>query len=132
MKTDGGKFKAKVVSIDINGELLRKEMAALDSDNILTIEMDVVDEAAWKDAIKQTMERFGKLDILVNNAAQLYHIEYKSVGAGRASRHRKPRTARHSQCRYHRHRTSSNRLCMGRTQPTVLGREQAHQPHPFQ
>lgn len=43
----------------------------------LVIPGDIGDEAHCIDMVRKTIERFGKLDILVNNAA--YQMEYKSI-----------------------------------------------------
>lgn len=58
---------AKVVITDV----LDKEgqqVAAEIGDSAHYIHMDVTDENAWADAVKETVERFGKLNVLVNNA----------------------------------------------------------------
>lgn len=46
---------------------LASELAALGVD-VLSIDLDVASENAWLDAAKQIKERFGNLDVLVNNA----------------------------------------------------------------
>lgn len=38
------------------------------SDNILVTKLDVTDEASIKDAVAQTVEKFGQIDVLLNNA----------------------------------------------------------------
>lgn len=59
---------AKVVGTDINGELLEKNLSAFDSDRVLWVRQDVSKEEDWKEVIAKTLEKFGKLDVLVNNA----------------------------------------------------------------
>ena len=59
---------ARVVVADVNcqaGQAVADEIGA----NALFIELDVADEAHWQRAIAQTLARFGRLDVLVNNAA---------------------------------------------------------------
>ncbi|BAU72861.1 Oxidoreductase, short-chain dehydrogenase/reductase family [Metapseudomonas furukawaii] len=59
---------ARVVLADIDrdaGQALAAEIGA----NALFIELDVAEEVQWRRAIAQTLERFGRLDVLVNNAA---------------------------------------------------------------
>lgn len=73
---------AKVVAFDINTEellRLRGELAAY-TDNVLCLECDISDETAVNEAARVTLERFGKVDILVNNAAMWkYHCPFMEV-----------------------------------------------------
>lgn len=58
---------AKVVLTDINsekGEALATELG----DNALFIKHDVTGEADWTHVVKQTEDKFGRIDVLVNNA----------------------------------------------------------------
>ncbi|GAC1610227.1 MAG: glucose 1-dehydrogenase [Mycobacteriales bacterium] len=49
-----------------------KEVAAvLGEDRALALSLDVTDEQAWRDAVTAGEQRFGKLDVLVNNAGVL-------------------------------------------------------------
>lgn len=57
---------AKVVITDVQTDLGRQIAASLPDG--LFIEHDVRDEAQWRDVVAQTVARFGKLDVLVNNA----------------------------------------------------------------
>lgn len=59
---------ARVVVADINcqdGQAVADEIGA----HALFIELDVTDETHWQRAIAQTLAHFGRLDVLVNNAA---------------------------------------------------------------
>ncbi|MFC5696592.1 SDR family oxidoreductase [Pseudomonas sp. GCM10022186] len=59
---------ARVVLGDIDregGQALAAEIGA----NALFVELDVAEEAHWQRAIEQTLATFGRLDVLVNNAA---------------------------------------------------------------
>ena len=61
---------AKVVLTDLNDEAGR-QVAAEIGENALFIRQDIANEADWQNVIKVTLERFGRLDVLVNNAAIL-------------------------------------------------------------
>jgi NAD(P)-dependent dehydrogenase (short-subunit alcohol dehydrogenase family) len=45
----------------------------------LALEADVTEEAACKDMAAQTLEKFGRIDILVNNAALWVHVGHKPI-----------------------------------------------------
>lgn len=62
---------ASLVLVDINGEkldLLKTELAEY-GDKILTFVCDVSDEQAVSKVAEESLKAFGKIDILVNNAA---------------------------------------------------------------
>ncbi|MDH4558472.1 glucose 1-dehydrogenase [Pseudomonas sp. BN417] len=61
---------AKVVLTDLNEEAGR-QVAAEIGDNALFVRQDIASEADWQNVIKLTLEKFGRLDVLVNNAAIL-------------------------------------------------------------
>lgn len=59
---------ARVVVADVNcqaGQAVADEIGA----HALFIELDVADETHWQRAIAKTLAHFGRLDVLVNNAA---------------------------------------------------------------
>ena len=63
---------AKVVLTDINsdkGDALAKELG----DNALFIKHDVTNEDDWAKVVKATQEKFGQIDVLVNNAGITTH-----------------------------------------------------------
>ncbi len=68
---------ARVVIADIvDGSELASELAARHGANsVVSIETDVSDEGQVKTLVAQTMERFGKIDVLINNAALYAQLE---------------------------------------------------------
>ena len=61
----------RVAGVDMRGELLAEEMAKLRSgsaEETLALTADLANEAAVVAAVRQTVERFGRIDVLVNNA----------------------------------------------------------------
>lgn len=65
-----GKSGAKVVILDIDKEALDEIGDELDQMNIenLTLKTDVLDRESLKDAREKAIEKFGKIDILINGA----------------------------------------------------------------
>ncbi len=64
---------AKVVIAELSEERAEKAMAELsDKGDVVWIKTDIADEQSAKDCAAQTLERFGAIDTLINNAA-LYH-----------------------------------------------------------
>ena len=61
---------AKVVLTDLNEEAGRQVAAEIGS-NALFIRHDIASESDWQNVVKTTVEHFGRLDVLVNNAAIL-------------------------------------------------------------
>lgn len=61
---------AKVVIADVLEDAGRQVEAAINETGgeCLFVPLDVTDEAQWQQAIASTVARFGKLDILINNA----------------------------------------------------------------
>ena len=59
---------AKVVATDIQGEKLFANIEALNNENVIAVQHDVSSEEDWKNVVEKTLEKFGKLDVLVNNA----------------------------------------------------------------
>jgi 3alpha(or 20beta)-hydroxysteroid dehydrogenase len=62
---------AKVVFGDIRDDEGRKVEAAIGAagGDALYVHLDVTSEADWQAAVKKTTDRYGRLDILINNAA---------------------------------------------------------------
>jgi 3(or 17)beta-hydroxysteroid dehydrogenase len=61
---------AKVVLTDLNKEAGRQVAAEIGA-NALFIRHDIASESDWQNVVKTTVEHFGRLDVLVNNAAIL-------------------------------------------------------------
>jgi NAD(P)-dependent dehydrogenase (short-subunit alcohol dehydrogenase family) len=67
---------AKVAMLDLNSEECEKYARALDptGNNVAAYQADVTDEAQIQAAVGRIMERFGRIDILVNIAGILHHV----------------------------------------------------------
>ncbi|MHB8261455.1 MAG: oxidoreductase [Bacteroidia bacterium] len=57
-----------VVAADINKEQLEKLQQEINSPDLFTIILDITSETSIKSAIVTTQKRYGKIDVLVNNA----------------------------------------------------------------
>ena len=69
--------KAKVVIADYNGELAKKTAAEIGATSESTaIVVDVREEDSVKSMIDQTMSRFGRIDVMMNNAAIVPHFAW--------------------------------------------------------
>jgi 3-oxoacyl-[acyl-carrier protein] reductase len=69
--------KAKVVVADINDEWLRKTAGELGRlTDVLSVNVDVRSEHAVAKMVDQAMKRFGRIDVLVNNAAHVPHFAW--------------------------------------------------------
>ncbi|RAX52063.1 3-hydroxybutyrate dehydrogenase [Helicobacter sp. 16-1353] len=64
---------AKVVLSDINTEALNKKVSEFNSSNVLGIKCDVSQEEEIKNLINTTKDKFGRVDVFVNNAG-LQHV----------------------------------------------------------
>jgi 3alpha(or 20beta)-hydroxysteroid dehydrogenase len=61
-----------VVAGDVLVADLRAAVDAMGDDEVLPVALDVSDEESWADAIAATQDRFGGLNVLVNNAGVLH------------------------------------------------------------
>ncbi|PZO68143.1 MAG: 3-oxoacyl-ACP reductase [Paracoccus denitrificans] len=59
---------ANVAALDLDSAGVKETVAAVDADRALAITCDTSDEAAVKKAVADTVDRFGGIDILINNA----------------------------------------------------------------
>ncbi|MGO8256719.1 SDR family NAD(P)-dependent oxidoreductase, partial [Rhizobium ruizarguesonis] len=60
----------KLVATGLNPERVAKAIGQ--SENLLVVKLDVTRPADADSAVKAALERFGRIDILVNNAANFY------------------------------------------------------------
>ncbi|WP_275002371.1 SDR family NAD(P)-dependent oxidoreductase [Promicromonospora iranensis] len=64
---------AKVIATDLNNALLAGTVAEINSelgtDAVLGLEHDIASESDWVSVVANAVEAFGKIDILINNAA---------------------------------------------------------------
>jgi len=58
---------ARVVVTGRNRERLDRAAADLSDTNLLAVQADAVSSADWQKLLRATLERFGRLDVLVNN-----------------------------------------------------------------
>jgi len=63
---------AKVVATDINETALKSTLADIKSKTVLPIIADVTKLADWERVTKETVEKFGEINVLVNNAGWSY------------------------------------------------------------
>lgn len=59
---------AIVIAADINKEQLEQLKTEIKSDNLHTVELDITSEMSIKSAIENIQKKYGKIDVLVNNA----------------------------------------------------------------
>lgn len=59
---------AKVIGTDINEEKLKNSLEALHNDDLIWCKHDVSKEEDWQNVVQTALNKFGKLDVLVNNA----------------------------------------------------------------
>ena len=67
---------ARVAIVDINAEQGARAMAELGSEHTLFIAGDVADSSLAAEAVRQTLARFGRIDILLNNAGITHAAEF--------------------------------------------------------
>jgi 3(or 17)beta-hydroxysteroid dehydrogenase len=69
---------ARVVLTDVNEELGREAAKVIGGDAVF-VRHDVSDEASWQAVIDATLGRFGRLDVLVNNAGIIIVADVEST-----------------------------------------------------
>jgi len=69
--------KAKVVIADVDAERLKKTASELGKlTDLLAVGVDVRDEDEVKKMVEQALARFGRIDVLINNAAIVPHFAW--------------------------------------------------------
>jgi 3-oxoacyl-[acyl-carrier protein] reductase len=63
---------AQVAMLDINGDAVSKAAAEIGSSDVLAVQCDVSDSASVRAAVDQVVERFGRIDVLHNNAGAAF------------------------------------------------------------
>lgn len=63
---------AKVIATDIAVEQLEKAVKRIEGE-VSTFELNVTSENQWREVAEKTIEKFGKIDILINNAGVSVH-----------------------------------------------------------
>src|SRR5690348_6039941 len=61
-----------VAACDVLVDELHRAVDELADGDVLPLELDVADDENWRSALDQTKDRFGGLNILVNNAGILH------------------------------------------------------------
>lgn len=81
---------AKVVLADVNAPAIaaiQKEFCeAFATDNFIVIELDITNEASASNAVQQAVAAFGKVDVLINNAA--IDAKFDKDGMGKVNQSR--------------------------------------------
>ena len=67
---------ATVIAADINEEALER---ANQKENVVGMKLDVSSDEGWEKLAKEMKERFGKIDVLVNNAGITSEKAYKDI-----------------------------------------------------
>lgn len=67
---------ATVIAADINDEAIAK---IDEHDGIHGMKLDVTDEASWQALVDEVTEKFGKIDILINNAGVSTEVQLKDL-----------------------------------------------------
>ncbi|NCU17066.1 SDR family NAD(P)-dependent oxidoreductase [Pallidibacillus pasinlerensis] len=78
---------AKVVATDFNYELLEQTIKSINdeigSEGVLGLKHNVASEEDWETVVSETVNRFGKVDILINNAGILGSLSTDITGYSR-------------------------------------------------
>lgn len=72
---------AKVVAADVQMELLKEETEKINNNggDVLAVKLDISSPEAWSEVIQETIKTYGKVDILVNNAAISLGKDVKTI-----------------------------------------------------
>jgi 3-oxoacyl-[acyl-carrier protein] reductase len=74
------KAGARVVAVDIDGEAAEAVAAQIEAEGgqALGLRTDVSDEASTEEMVRATVERFGGVDVLINNASLMSALPRRS------------------------------------------------------
>lgn len=74
---------AKVVGTDIQKEKLEARLTAIAAEgyDVSAYAMDITDEEAWKNVVAFTVEKYGKITILINNAGAATQTQILDITA---------------------------------------------------
>ena len=64
---------AKIIATDLNDTLLAETVAEINAElgieSVLGVKHNIADESGWNEVVARAVEAFGKVDVLINNAA---------------------------------------------------------------
>lgn len=66
---------ARVVIADINesaGQRVTQEIVPSQSDSVLFVQADVTSKPSWEELLQKTLDKFGQVDVVFNNAGTTY------------------------------------------------------------
>ena len=75
------KSGARVAALDLDEASLAELAEGTASDRLMTLKVDITDESATRAALKEVTERFGGVDVLVNNAGLVHRSSFKDTEA---------------------------------------------------
>lgn len=67
---------AKVIAADINEDALK---VASEKENVYGMKLDVSSDEAWEALVEEVKEKFGKIDVLINNAGVTSEKGYNDI-----------------------------------------------------
>jgi NAD(P)-dependent dehydrogenase (short-subunit alcohol dehydrogenase family) len=69
----------RVIATGRNISKVKAALQGIESENLVIVELDVIDEAQAKGAVAAATERFGRLDVLVNNAGYVLSGTFETL-----------------------------------------------------
>jgi NAD(P)-dependent dehydrogenase (short-subunit alcohol dehydrogenase family) len=68
-----------VIATGRNVSKIKTALQGIETDNLVIVELDVTDEAQAREAVAATTSRFGRLDVLVNNAGYVLSGKFEAL-----------------------------------------------------